>query len=127
MRTRISLAALCLCIAATPGVAQRPVKHASRCSGSTQADLYDCAKRDYEASQAALAAAYHQAMQTSSGEERKWLDEAQSTFRKYQEAQCAYVAASVRGGSMESQQVFSCLAELNRQRIRHLRWTLPGE
>ena len=92
------------------------------CARQTQVARTRCAKQEYDAAQAALWRAFRAALAQSTGEVQQRLLTAQGKFLEYQEAQCAFVAASVSRDSAESTRVFRCLAELDRQRIQQLRW-----
>ena len=95
------------------------------CSGHTQYALERCAKRDYDAAHSELTRAFQRAVDHATGEDRRRLLDAQSKYLEYEQAHCAWVAALYRGGSMEHMQVFACLAELDRQRVRQLAMGAP--
>ncbi|MCJ8159584.1 lysozyme inhibitor LprI family protein [Sphingomonas sp. LaA6.9] len=99
----------------------------------TQADMNQCADRDYQAADAALNRQWKvtsEAMKTADREAGAQdgrpgyaasLLEAQRAWLKYRDTHCVSEGYQARGGSMEPMLVSACRAELTKQRTEQLR------
>jgi len=84
------------------------------CRGNTQMELNQCAANDYRAADRDLNAYY------SKLEKTKELVAAERAWIAYRDAECAYQAKAVEGGSMAPMVHASCLTELTKQRLKQL-------
>jgi uncharacterized protein YecT (DUF1311 family) len=106
----------------------------ANCDG-TQAEMNECAARDFARAEAELTAEYRAAIDRARASDRDplgrpegddrpgdeaTLREAQRGWVAYRDAHCRLEGYSERGGSMESLVYDSCLAELTRARIAQL-------
>jgi uncharacterized protein YecT (DUF1311 family) len=97
---------------------------AQDCSGlRTQADMNDCAMRDYRSADAELNARYKAARAELQriGSGAAALRDAQRAWVTFRDKACEAEGAQYRGGSIEPMIVAGCLARLTRQRGEDLK------
>ena len=84
------------------------------CRANTQMELNQCAANEYKAADRDLNAYYSKLEKTNElvAAERAWI--------AYRDAECAYQAKAVEGGSMAPMIYSSCLADLTKQRLKQL-------
>ena len=104
----------------------------------TQADMNECAAREFIAADVDLNAAWGEFLQYArdmdseppGGDDRPGSEarmrRAQRAWVTFRDEHCAVVGYEARGGSMESMLYESCRAELTRARARQLRDLLGG-
>lgn len=93
----------------------------------SQPALNDCAWRRYRAADAALNRVYRTALAADTGAAAVSLRAAQRAWVRFRDAQCAYVAATYDGGSMQPMQQGACLEEVTFARIKQLRAALHAQ
>ena len=81
------------------------------CPGQTQMEMNDCASEDYRRIDAQLAAVYARFDKTPE------LKTAERAWIAYRDAECAYEAAGVKGGSMAPMVYSMCMTNLTKARI----------
>lgn len=108
--------------AASPTAAQ--VAHPCR-RGQTQLALSQCAADEFQASDRQLNQTYRGVLARLDRREATALRVAQRAWLQFRDAECTYVAAPYEGGSMQSMQRLTCLAELTRARTQQLRAHAP--
>jgi uncharacterized protein YecT (DUF1311 family) len=97
----------------------------------TQADMNECAARDFLAADVALNAAWGEALRVVRAADAEPVDdggpgyeetlrEAQRGWVAFRDAHCRLEGYEARGGSMESMIYDGCRAELTRERVRQL-------
>ena len=98
------------------------------CPGSSQVEIGDCLARTETLVDQALATALGFARQAAEELDRTTarsvavpaLDQAQSAWATYRDAQCEYVGATFGGGSGTGQAIRACRIELGRARVDQL-------
>lgn len=133
MRSFRMIAGAAICVFATFPAAAQDID----CNSAvTQLDMTLCAKKDWEAADAELNAAYKSAMaamkQTDKDlpEDLKGAAEtlriAQRAWIPYRDSACDSYGFLARGGSMESMLVLGCRADLTRKRTSELTELVQG-
>jgi uncharacterized protein YecT (DUF1311 family) len=104
-----------------PTLAQKRSKSAPCANASSQADMNDCAGREYKAADATLNQVYRQLISLLDDEEKSQLKEAQTAWLKYRDANCEFVGSQYKGGTMRPMVHAMCLADMTRSRTSELR------
>jgi len=120
MKSLIAFLLVCL-LAGGPTLAQKKSKSAPCANASSQADMNDCAGREYKAADATLNQVYRQLVSMLDDEEKLQLKEAQTAWLKYRDANCEFVGGQYKGGTMRPMVHAMCLADMTRSRTSELR------
>jgi uncharacterized protein YecT (DUF1311 family) len=83
-------------------------------------DMNTCAGRDYKKSYTSLVAIYNQLYAKYDAANKKRLQIAQRSWRKYMDDECDYETAGTIGGTIHSTMVTNCNATLVEARIKQL-------
>jgi len=76
-------------------------KKSDPCSNAqTQAEMNDCAGKEYKAADAALNQVYRQLVSMLDDEEKSQLKEVQTAWLKYRDLNCDFVADQYKGGTI---------------------------
>ena len=118
MALRFAVAALLIVFAALPARAQMQ----ACATAQTQADMNNCAAREYKRHDAAMNGLYEQLLAKLNQRQRSQLQEAESAWIVYRDKQCAFQTGSA-AGSIRPLIQYDCLdektnvhtAELSRQ------------
>ena len=126
--------ALALCLLAVPPAAAQDDIDCD--NAQTQLEMTFCAEKDWQAADAELNAAYKTAMADMKemdsdlpGDLKGAADalrEAQRAWIPYRDKACASYGYLARGGSLEPQLIYSCRADLTRQRVKELNELTEG-
>jgi len=108
-------------LASGPTLAQKKSKSAPCANANSQADMNDCAGREYKAADATLNQVYRQLISLLDDEEKLQLKEAQTAWLKYRDANCEFVGGQYKGGTMRPMVHAMCLADMTRSRTSELR------
>jgi uncharacterized protein YecT (DUF1311 family) len=105
-----------------------------------QAEMNECAARDFEAADAELNRVWREALDNArdldrepeaNGDERpsyqNTLRDAQRAWLAFRDAQCTWEGYEARGGSMETMLYEMCRANLTRERTGQLRGSNPDQ
>ena len=90
-------------------------------SAQTQAEMNQCAGREYKTADAELNQVYRQLITKLDEQEKAQLKEAQTAWLKYRDANCEFVADQYRGGTIRPMIHGLCLAEMTRNRTSEIR------
>ena len=88
---------------------------------NTQAEMNDCAGREYKGADATLNQVYRQLVAKLDDEEKSELKDAQTAWLKYRDANCDFVADQYKGGTIRPMIHANCLADVTRNRTAELR------
>lgn len=88
---------------------------------STQAEMNDCAGREYKTADVTLNRVYQQLVSMLATGEKSQLKEAQTAWIKYRDANCDFVADQYKGGTIRSTIYGLCLADVTRNRTTELK------
>lgn len=88
---------------------------------NTQAEMNDCAGREYKTADVTLNRVYQQLVSMLAAEEKSGLKEAQTAWIKYRDANCDFVADQYKGGSIRPTIYGLCLADVTRNRTTELK------
>ena len=115
--TRAAVVTIAL-LAAAPA----PARAADCGAESTQSAMNACAERDFRAADAALNAAYDRVVERLVKEDSATalLTTAQRAWVGFRDADCAFAATGVQGGSVYPLIALTCRARLTRQRTQTL-------
>jgi len=112
---------LVACLLAGPTYGQGK-KRAEPCANAqSQAEMNNCAGREYKAADVALNQVYRQLVAILNDEEKAQLKEAQIAWLKYRDTNCDFVADQFKGGSMRPMILGYCLADMTRNRTTELK------
>lgn len=99
--------------------------HATDCmdSATTEAAMTACAQRLYQAADADLNKVFHEIRQRlgDDAQTQSLLRSAGRDWITFRDAECAFAASAVRGGSAYTMTLDLCLADLTRTRVHELR------
>ena len=109
-------------LAGAVGVAATPAARAACDAGLPQAELNDCAFREFEAADAALNTVYRRiaARLTGEAEARQFLTKAQRAWVAFRDAECAFSASGTQGGSIHPMMDSMCRTDLTKARTEAL-------
>src|SRR2546427_12154432 len=97
-------------------------KKADPCANAqSQAEMNICAGKEYKAADATLNQVYRQLVSMLDDEEKSQLKEAQTSWLKYRDTNCEFVADQYKGGTIRPMIHGLCLAEMTRNRTTELR------
>lgn len=105
--------ALVWCMAAVPAAAECDAPQ-------TQAEITACAARDGNAADAALNAAYRQAMARLRDDDRQRLRDAQRAWLQFRDRECSFRTHPYADGSVHATARAACVTALTRERVGHL-------
>lgn len=87
----------------------------------TQAEMNDCAGKEYKTADAALNRMYQQLLAKLEPEEKTRLKTAQTAWIKYRDTNCDFVADQYKGGTIRPMIYALCLAGVTRNRTAELK------
>jgi len=90
-------------------------------NAQSQAEMNQCAGRDYNAADVVLNQVYRQLVAKLDEDEKSQLKEAQTAWLKYRDANCEFVADQYKGGTIRPMILGYCLAEMTRNRTTELK------
>ena len=90
-------------------------------NAQSQAQMNDCAGKEYKAADAALNQVYRQLVAMLDDEEKSQLKEAQTAWLKYRDLNCDFVADQYKGGTIRPMIHGLCLADVTKNRTNELR------
>lgn len=96
-------------------------KSAPCASAQTQAEMNDCAGKEYKSADVTLNQVYRQLVAKLDDEEKAELKDAQNAWLKYRDANCTFVADQYKGGTIRPMIEGLCLADVTRNRTAELR------
>ena len=97
-------------------------KKADPCThAQSQAEMNDCAGKEYKAADAVLNQVYRQLVAKLDDEEKSQLKEAQTAWLKYRDLNCGFVADQYKGGTIRPMIHGLCLADVTKNRTNELR------
>lgn len=85
-----------------------------------QADLNDCANRDFEAEDKKLNAVYRKLMAGLDAETQALLKTAEKNWLAFRDSECEFETAGSEGGSIRPMEESNCLTEKTKARIKEL-------
>ena len=119
---RTALLVLFVCLLAAPFINGQEKKRSDPCSSAdNQAEMNNCAGREYKAADAALNQVYKQLVSMLDDTEKSGLKEAQVAWLKYRDTNCDFVADQYKGGSMRPMIHGLCLADMTSNRTTELK------
>jgi uncharacterized protein YecT (DUF1311 family) len=86
-----------------------------------QAQMNQCAGKAFRAADAAMTKVYRKLVALLTNAEQAQLKEAQTTWLRYRDANCEFVADEYKGGSIRPLILASCLADMTRKRTSELK------
>ncbi len=87
----------------------------------TQAEMNNCAGKEYQSADAELNQVYRKLVSMLDDEEKPGLKDAQNAWLKYRDANCDFVADQYKGGTIRPMIHAYCLAEVTRNRTTELK------
>ena len=115
------LASFLLAIAAV-AYAGPPQKKSEPCpNAQSQAEMNDCAGREYKRADAELNQVYQKLVAMLDADEKTQLKAVEMTWIKYRDANCDFVADQYKGGSIRPMILGFCLADVTRDRANELK------
>ena len=90
-------------------------------NAQSQAEMTQCAGKQYKAADAELNRVYLKLVAMLDGDERAQLTTAQTAWLKYRDSNCEFVADQFKGGTMRPMVYAFCLAEVTKNRTTELR------
>jgi uncharacterized protein YecT (DUF1311 family) len=118
---RVMVFLLLLLLAIGSSFAQGTKKADPCAKAQSQADMNDCWGRQFKASDAVLNQVYRQLVAMLNDEERSQLKEAETSWLKYRDANCDFVADQYKGGTIRPMAYAICLNDMTRNRTAELR------
>jgi len=101
---------------------------ADECSeATTQADMNQCAATAYKTADSALNKTYQQVMKRLGAEQKAQLQTAQKRWISFRDADCDFMTAGSRGGSVNPMLTARCLQSKTEQRTKELQSLLQCE
>lgn len=119
-KTVVALWALLL-LGSTSISAQKPKKTDPCANPQSQAEMNQCAAKDYIAADGVLNQVYQKLVAKLDEEEKAQLKEAQTAWIKYRDTNCDFVADQFKGGTMRPMIYAVCLADVTKKRTSELR------
>ena len=90
-------------------------------NAQTQAEMNDCAGKEYKTADAVLNQVYRQLVAMLDNEEKAQLKEAQTAWLRYRDLNCDFVADQYKGGTIRPMIHGLCLADVTKNRTAELR------
>ena len=90
-------------------------------NAQTQAEMNDCAGKEYKTADAVLNQVYRQLVAMLDDEEKAQLKEAQTAWLKYRDLNCDFVADQYKGGTIRPTIHGLCLADVTKNLTTELR------
>lgn len=115
------LASSLLFIAAGAYSAGQPQKKSEPCPNASQAEMNDCAGREYKKADAELNQVYQKLVGMLDAGDKTQLKAVEMTWLKYRDANCDFVADQYKGGSMRPMILGFCLADMTHNRANELK------
>jgi len=120
IKSAILLVALCLLL--SPQLYGQGGKKALPCTNAqSQAEMNQCAGKEYKAADLALNQIYQKLFGMLDDDEKSQLKEAQTAWLKYRDTNCEFVADQYKGGSIRPMILGYYLAEMTRNRTSELK------
>lgn len=110
-----------LALAGSSISAQKPKKTDPCANPQTQVEMTQCAADAYRAADKVLNQVYQQLVAKLDEEEKAQLKEAQTSWLKYRDTNCDFVADQYKGGTMRPMIYAGCLADVTKKRTSELR------
>lgn len=111
-----------VCLLANPDLYGQGKKKVDPCANAqTQTEMTICAGKEYKAAEVVLNQVYRQLVAMLDEEEKSQLKEAQTSWLKYRDTNCEFVADQYKGGSIRPMILGYCLAEMTSNRTAELR------
>ena len=118
---KVALASFLLVIAAV-AYAGPPQKKLEPCpNAQSQAEMNDCAGREYKKADADLNQVYQKLVAMLDADEKGQLRDVENAWIKYRDANCDFVADQYKGGTMRPMILGFCLADVTRNRTSELK------
>ena len=119
---KVVLASFLLFISAGAYSAGQPQKKSEPCpNAQSQAEMNDCAGREYKKADAELNQVYQKLVAMLEADEKAQLKAVEMTWIKYRDANCDFVADQYKGGSMRPMILGFCLADMTHNRTNELK------
>jgi len=119
---KVVLASLLLFVAAGAYSAGEPQKKPEPCpDAQSQAEMNICAGREYKKADADLNQVYQKLVAMLDVDEKTQLKDVETTWIKYRDANCDFVADQFKGGTMRPMVLGFCLADMTRNRTNELK------
>ena len=119
---KLILASFLLFIAAGNYSAGQSQKKSEPCpNAQSQAEMNDCAGREYKKADAELNQVYQKLVGMLEADDKAQLKAVEMTWIKYRDANCDFVADQYKGGSMRPMILGFCLADMTRNRASELK------
>src|SRR5215471_9049303 len=100
----------------------RPQKKPEPCpNAQSQAEMNDCAGREYKKADAELNQTYQRLVAMLEADEKTQLKAVETTWIKYRDANCDFVADQFKGGTMRPMVLGFCLADMTHNRTNELK------
>ena len=118
---KLILASFLLFIAAGNYSAGQSQKKSEPCpNAQSQAEMNDCAGREYKKADAELNQIYQKLVGMLEADDKAQLKAVEMTWIKYRDANCDFVADQYKGGSMRPMILGFCLADMTHNRANEL-------
>ena len=119
---KLILASSVLLIAAAAYSAEQPQKKSEPCpNAQSQAEMNDCAGREYKKADAELNQVYQKLVAMLEADDKTQLKAVETTWLKYRDANCEFVADQYKGGSIRPMILGYCLADMTHNRTNELK------
>jgi len=119
---KLLLASSLLLIAAGAYSAGQPQKKPEPCpNAQSQAEMNDCAGREYKKADADLNQTYQKLVAMLDADEKAQLKAVETTWIKYRDANCDFVADQFKGGTIRPMVLGFCLADMTQNRAKELK------
>jgi uncharacterized protein YecT (DUF1311 family) len=116
------LVSFLLVIAASAYSAGQSQKKREPCpNAQSQAEMNDCAGREYKKADADLNQVYQKLVTMLDADEKAQLKAVEMTWITYRDANCDFVADQYKGGSMRPMILGFCLADMTHNRTNELK------
>ena len=90
-------------------------------NAQSQAEMTQCAGKEYKAADAELNQVYQKLVAMLDDDEKAQLKTAQTAWLKYRDSNCEFVADQFKGGTMRPMVYAFCLADVTKNRTTELR------
>ena len=90
-------------------------------NAQSQAEMNDCAGREYKKTDLELNQTYQKLVAMLDADEKAQLKEVETAWIKYRDANCEFVADQYKGGSIRPMILGFCLADVTRNRTTELK------
>src|ERR1044072_245433 len=121
IRTAIGILVLCLMGGAASSVSAQEKKPEPCPDAQTQFEMNQCAGKAYKAADAELNQVYQKLVAMLDDEEKAQLKNVETTWLKYRDANCEFVADQFKGGSIRPMIHALCLADMTRNRTAEIK------